>query len=450
MADTAAFLVDHVIPDVPVRQWVLTLPHRIRYMIAYDPALCSAVLDVFIRAVFGWQRRVAKRAGIELAPEADCGAVTVIQRFGSSLGLNPHFHSIFLDGVFAIRPGERRPTFHPLPPPTDEEVARIAETIRKRVTRMLKRRGRLPTDDHNEPEPSTLELDNPALAECSAASVLGRIAFGPRAGQRVERDGAIPGLPWVETSSPRCATADGFNLHANTAVEVGQRGRLEHLCRYVSRPAICDDRLMAIADGRIMYRLRRPFRDGTVAIMFQPVEFVEKLAALVPRPRVHLTRYHGILAPNAKLRPAVVPGGEAFIDAADEPEAASVSVPAADKAPAAVEADDTTAAQASPGAPDAASNPPSDASGAKPKPAGRKAGKPGTRRYVEWAELMKRVHGFDVLRCRKCGATMRVIASIRDPAITKKILECLGLPAQAPEPHPARPPPQPELDFAIG
>jgi len=404
MADTAAFLVDHVLPDVPVRQWVLTLPHRIRYMIAYDPELCSAVLQVFIRVLFGWQRRVARRAGIELLPDADCGAVTVIQRFNSALGLNPHFHTLAFDGVFAIGHGERHPTFRPLPPPSDEEVARLADTARKRVLRMLRRRGRLPAADHEEPEPDALQLHDPALAACSAASVLGRVAFGPRAGQRVQRDGAIPGLPYIEVSGPRCALADGFNLHANTAVEAGRRDRLEHLCRYIARPAICDDRLTPLADGRIAYRLRRPFQDGTVAVLFEPVEFIEKLAALVPRPRVHLTRYHGVLAPNAKLRPAVVPGG---------------------------------------GSPTGG---PEDQPGSAPGP--RKA---RARRYVEWAELIKRVFETDVLRCPKCGNKMRVIASIRDPRITKRILESLRLPAEGPEPHPARPPPQPELDLvAIG
>jgi hypothetical protein len=97
MTELAAHLVDRVIPDVPVRQWVLSLPWSLRYQLAFDATLCRDVLAVFIRVVFGWLRRRAASRGIR---DSQCGAVTVIQRFGSSLNLNVHLHSIVLDGVF--------------------------------------------------------------------------------------------------------------------------------------------------------------------------------------------------------------------------------------------------------------------------------------------------------------------------------------------------------------
>src|SRR4030095_16728122 len=86
MADTAAHLVDRVIPAVPVRQWVLSLPYAVRYRVAFDGAVLGKVLGIFIRAVFASLRRRANECGI---PRGQCGAVTFVQRFGSDLRLNP-------------------------------------------------------------------------------------------------------------------------------------------------------------------------------------------------------------------------------------------------------------------------------------------------------------------------------------------------------------------------
>jgi hypothetical protein len=97
MVDTAAYLVDRVFPDIPVRQWVLSLPYALRYRLAYDASAVSAVLRVFVRAIFESQRRRARDNGIR---NTQCGAVTFIQRFGSALNLNVHFHVIVLDGVY--------------------------------------------------------------------------------------------------------------------------------------------------------------------------------------------------------------------------------------------------------------------------------------------------------------------------------------------------------------
>jgi hypothetical protein len=102
MADTAAHLVDRVLPEVPIRQWVLSLPFALRYRLAYDARLTSAVLGLFVRAVFASLRRRARRQwGIT---RAKCGAVTFVQRFGDALNLNVHFHSLVLDGVYAAGP----------------------------------------------------------------------------------------------------------------------------------------------------------------------------------------------------------------------------------------------------------------------------------------------------------------------------------------------------------
>jgi hypothetical protein len=98
MADTAAHLVDHVFPEVPVRQWVLSVPFALRYRLAYDPSMVRDVLQIFVRTVFASIRR---RAGIAAANrKARCGAVGFIQRFSDALNLDPHFHLMALDGIY--------------------------------------------------------------------------------------------------------------------------------------------------------------------------------------------------------------------------------------------------------------------------------------------------------------------------------------------------------------
>jgi hypothetical protein len=135
-----------------------------------------------------------------------------------------------------------------------------------------------------------------------------RIAFGPRAGQKVVTlRGAMPREGRAQ--QPLCADIDGFSLHAAVRVDAHDRKRLEQLCRYITRPALSDERVQLNAAGQVELKLKTPWRDGTTHLVMSPLEFMQRLAALVPRPRLHLIRYHGVLAPNAKLRPWVVPQG---------------------------------------------------------------------------------------------------------------------------------------------
>jgi hypothetical protein len=110
MSDTAAHLVDRVLPEVPVRQWVLTLPYALRYRCAYDAHLTSAVLRAFVRALFAELRRRVRREAGERASQ--CDAITFVQRLGSAMNLNLRFHTLALDGayLYEARPGRRRPS----------------------------------------------------------------------------------------------------------------------------------------------------------------------------------------------------------------------------------------------------------------------------------------------------------------------------------------------------
>jgi hypothetical protein len=181
MNETAALLVDHVLPPVPVRQWVLTLPIELRYRLAYDGRLCSDVLTVFQRAVSGWYRRRASELGYS---GGHTGAVTVIQCANSDLRLAPHFHSLLLDGVYVGDGMSETPLFVETPTPTDGEIKKLVETIAGRVIRLLARRGVLGDDVA---APDRLAEEEPLLAGLLQASVMDTAVTGERAGRRIRR-----------------------------------------------------------------------------------------------------------------------------------------------------------------------------------------------------------------------------------------------------------------------
>ena len=179
-----------------------------------------------------------------------------------------------------------------------------------------------------------------------------------------------------------CADAHGFSLHAGVRCGAHQRKELERLCRYITRPAIAIERLKRDGAGDVVLQLKSAWRDGTTHIRMSPLEFMQRLAALVPRPRLHLIRFHEALAPNAGLRAAIVPGP------------------------------------------------------AKSEPADEHAH--GAPARMSWARLLKRVFEFDLEHCPQCGGELKIIAAIEEPAVIVKILTHQGLPARAPPRAPAR------------
>lgn len=161
----------------------------------------------------------------------------------------------------------------------------------------------------------------------------------------------------------------------------------------IPRPPVGQDRLRLTGDGRIRLTLKTPWADGTGHLLFEPVEFLEKLAALIPRSRANLVLYHAVLAPHARWRPRVV-----------LPERSDPSAPGLASAP--------------------------DASdGSPPAPRARP-------RHWAWAQLMQRAFGIDVLACPRCGGRLRLLATVDDPHVIRAILESLGVPAEASPPAP--------------
>lgn len=126
------------------------------------------------------------------------------------------------------------------------------------------------------------------------------LGYRPRAGQKVLSVQSLPSTVTASTPEVR-VNAHGFSLHAAVRWRADQRKELEQLCRYITRPAIANERLKRNRTGQVVLRLKSPYKDGTTHIL-EPLEFIERPAALVPRPRLRLIRFHGVLAPNAKLR----------------------------------------------------------------------------------------------------------------------------------------------------
>jgi len=209
---------------------------------------------------------------------------------------------LYLGGVY-----DKKGYFWPVKPPTKEDLDYITHVIAKRVSRFLEREGYLYRDAESE----YLDLvpdEEDAMQGILGASITYRLAFGPNAGRKALTLQAIPGSDSRQQSSELVSKQSGFSLHAGVACKSNQRKKLERLCRYITRPAIAERRLSLARNGNVIVALKTPYDDGTSHVVLSPMEFMGRLAALVPRPRVNLTRFHGVFSPRSKLREYVVPG----------------------------------------------------------------------------------------------------------------------------------------------
>jgi hypothetical protein len=279
------------------------------------------------------------------------GAVSFIHRFGSSLNRHVHYHCCIIDGVFEpVEEADNGPQavrFRAAAELTPEALTTITDQVRTRVLRWFARSG------------------------------------------LIERDDVREMLAWESS---------GFSLDAAVRVGAQDRAGLERLLRYCARPPFALERLERRDAERVIYRLPKPQHDGITALTLTPLELIDHLAALIPPPRRHRHRYHGVLAPNAPLRAAAIAFGREVAEATDSPTAVS-------------------------------SPPPTPASNAR-SPA----------RYL-WVMLLARLFESLPLVCPNCGADMRLIAFITEAAPVERILTHIGEPPRPPPITPARGPP---------
>jgi hypothetical protein len=228
------------------------------------------------------------------------GAVTLIQCFGSALNMNIHFHMLFLDGVYVDGSGST-PRFSWVKAPTNDELNQLTHTIVQRIARFLERQGLLEPDaEHSHLALDTVDED--PMDQLLGHSITYRIAVGSQQGRKVFTLQTLPACDADDLYADTVGKTAGFSLHAGVSVKARERDKLERLCRYITRPAISEKRLSLTAQGKVRYELKTPYRDGTTHVIFEPLDFIAKLAALVPKPRVNLTRYHGVFAPSNRIR----------------------------------------------------------------------------------------------------------------------------------------------------
>ena len=215
---------------------------------------------------------------------------------------------LFLDGIYTENKyGKTR--FQRTNAPDQRELTELVHTITQRVAGFLEREGILERDEEN--SYLNLEGDEDPMQQVLGCSVSYRIAIGPQQGRKVFTLQTIPS--WEDDDRfAQVAKESGFSLHVGVAAQAWERAKLERLCRYITRPAVSEKRLSLTQSGNIHYQLKTPYSDGTTHAIFEPLDFIAKLAALVPKPRVNLTRFHGVFVgvshhPNSKHRIEVTP-----------------------------------------------------------------------------------------------------------------------------------------------
>jgi hypothetical protein len=251
MVETAAHLIDHVLPRVAFRQWVLSVPKRVRWHMREKPEVASGLLRVFLRAVETTLRQHSPGA----PSTARFGAVAFVHRFGSFLNSHVHYHVLVTDGVFSPA-GDGETVFHPALSLDAQDIVDLQTRMRARGLRYLQRHG---------------HLDNAAVHSLDAPEHAG-----------------------------------GWSVDASVCIPEWDRQGLERLVRYCARPPLSAERLEQLDDTTLVYHLRKPTLDGHTELILTPLELLDRLSKLITPPRIHKHRYYGVLASNAHLRRAVI------------------------------------------------------------------------------------------------------------------------------------------------
>jgi hypothetical protein len=379
MVETAAHLTDHVFPRLPVRQWVLSVPKRLRYFMQRDGAVLNMVLRIFLRVIAqSLQFNCSGAAQVDRAA-LHIGALAFIHRFGSSLNGHVHFHVCVVDGVFEEVAGQTDAqssppgiVFHPASAIDETAVAQVQTDLRRRILRAFVGRG--------------------LIEKADAKDMLGY-------------------------------QHSGFSVDAGVCIEAHDRAALERLLRYCARPPFAMERLRK-EGAELVYRCAKQHSEPTSdkrgakfdELHLTPLELIARIAALVPPPRTHRHRYFGVLAPNSPLRAAATalatpaqPAKEFVVQT--EPAATGEGLP-------------TVVPQGNANSPAPELAPP------KRSPA-----------HYLWAVLIARIYEAFPLLCPMCGGQMRLIAFITEGTQIRRILDHIGVDSEPPHISPARGPP---------
>jgi len=355
MAETAAHLVDHVFPKVPVRQWVLSLPKRLRYYLYHDPKISSKVLKIFLDEI---SKQLKQHIDTPSNSKVRLGGTSFIHRFGASLNVHLHFHCVVIEGLFNADPnGDLR--FQSITGITDKDIHEVQKRVRLRVLKGFKR-------------------------------------------WKLLKDYEVENMKSWQGGG-------GFSVDGSVKLHKNDYKGLERLLRYCARPVFASEKLQLLSDNTLIYKPDKQWKDSNgqsyaqQPIAMSGIEFIEKIATLVPPPRIHRHRYFGVLAPNSPYREQVTSHAsqkldDGFITTADSSQELGT------------ENDDISTKKSS------------------------------SSHYL-WAILIARIYAVFPLICPDCGGQMKIIAFIREKPIIHEILNAIGEPTKPPVLSPPRAPP---------
>ncbi|MCX5795514.1 MAG: transposase [Elusimicrobia bacterium] len=245
MADAS----DRLLPQVGYRQYVLTIPKRLRWYVNQNGALPGEISRILAREIeLSLRKRSAGSAAAQLH---------FVQRAGRSLNLHPHIHAVVSQGRFSSELGPLGPRlkFHAAAAPSQRDIELVTESLRRKILRRLRKLGAIPAD----------------LAQEM--------------------------LAWRNS---------GFSLHAKVFVPAGDREGLERLLYYCAKPGLSIMRLSYLRKKNLVVYRAEPKSGQALALRFEPMEFLRRWGLLIPPPRKNLLRYYGALGPNSALRALLV------------------------------------------------------------------------------------------------------------------------------------------------
>jgi len=377
-SESAIHLVDNILPYTKYRQIVVTLPFPLRFWCATNKKLLNKIYKIIQKALFRNMKERALRQGVK---KPALGAITFIQNWGSALNLTPHYHVLLMESVYESI-DEENPRIRNLNKWENIDIQEVMQEIVSKVIKYLIKKGYLNDQEEILENPLIDQLfeDHSDLTTSLQSSLQNRIAFGENAGRYVTKIGS--GFGYYEEignfKSLLCLSQNGFTLHAGRVIKTQDRKGLEDLINYMARPSVSVNRLSITETQNVRYTLKNRWHDGTSAVEFTPMDFLSRLAALVPPPRTHMVKYAGIFAPNHPIRkkiilkPEVKKGFKPRLVEEDESERKKV-------------------------------------------------------KNTAWARLLARIFKIDIGTCRKCGGQMEIMSAVFDPFEVERYLKHVGI-----------------------
>ena len=412
MDEVGAELVDRIMPELPYRQWVLSVPWDLRALAARKADVLTALIRCLWRAL---RKELVTANGNR---DAEPGAITFVQRFGGSLNLNVHLHVIVPDGVF-VRDGAGV-RFVPVTPDRSM-VERVVGRTRKSMLRWLGKKGYLADEAGPEQEPGGLE-------RCQQIALhYGELVGLPSAASKTGKSH----FDTKRHGSRHARTLDGFDLEANVSIAHGDDEGRERVVRYCARPAIALEHLRRLPDGKYSYRTKYT-RQGRTHRVMTGTELMARLCALVPPPRYPLLRYSGVFSAAHTLRSLVVPKPPEPSSRGCRPVATDRPLPSPTERPPQLDDQEPSTEHCELRSPFILTD-------------------AHLRRLLDgllvmkssradWASLLKRSHGLDVTDCPSCHGRLRLLAVVNDKSEARRFLRHLGRPSEPPTISRARDP----------